>query len=307
MSPDVLVVGAGPAGVSAALWARSLDLSVNVLEGGPTPGGQLHHVHFEPADLAAGTRGDGPAIAERLREQLLEAGIAVQFDTLAVALEPSTGDGALVRTSSGTRAAASAVIVATGVRRRHLEVPGERELEGRGVSYSATRDRDALAGRAVAVVGGGDAGFENALLLADVESAVTLLVRGQVRAREEFRDRVAADPRIEVVTGARVTALMGDGRLRRVRYETAVGPAEREVEGIVIKVGSIPNTEWCADALALDAEGFVLVDDRLMASQRHVWAVGDVTRPARASLSMAIGQGAAAMAVVRDVLRPAGN
>jgi thioredoxin reductase (NADPH) len=306
-SPDVLVIGAGAAGVSVALWAQSLDLSVRVLEGAPVAGGQLHHVHFAPLDLAAGVPGAGAAIAARLTEQLEAGAIAVDYDVVAVALEPGPENQALIRTASGARVAASAVVVATGARRRHLDVPGEREFEGRGVSYSATRDRDKFAGRHVVVAGGGDGGFENALLLTEVGCTVTLVVRRAPRARAEFRDRVASDPRIEVIEGARITAVLGDDRLRAVRLESTTGSWERPAEGLVIKAGAIPNTEWCADALALDADGFVLVDDQLRASQPNVWAVGDVTHPVRPSLALAIGQGAQVMATIRDQLRPAGN
>jgi thioredoxin reductase (NADPH) len=307
VSPDVLVVGAGPAGVSAALWARSLDLSVTLIESAPVPGGQLHHVYFQPDDFAGGLAGDGAAIAARFADQLRAAAIPVEYDVVAMALERGAGDGALVRTSSGERIAASAVVVATGVRRRHLGIPGERELEGRGVSYSATRDRGTFAGRHVIVVGGSDGAFENALLLTEVGCSVTLVARDTTRARVEFRDRVEADPRIEVVEGARVAAVLGADHVTGVRIETATGAVERDAAGVVIKAGSIPNTEWCADALAVDAEGYVLADDRLRTSQPHVWAVGDVTRPGRPSLSLAIGQGALALAAIRDELRPAGN
>lgn len=307
MSPDVLVVGAGPAGVSAALWARSLDLSVSVIEGGPEAGGQLHRIYFEPDDLAAVVPGTGAAIAARLGQQLRDLAIPVAYDTVAMALEGSSVRGALVRTSDGARHAASAVVIATGVRKRHLDVPGERELEGRGVSYSATRDRDGFAGGHVVVAGGGDAGFENALLLTDVGCTVTLVIRDAARAREEFHERIAAEPRIEVLMGARVTAVLGHERLEAVRIESAAGVQERAAVGLVVKAGSIPNTEWCAGAVALDGEGYVLVDDRLAASQASVWAIGDVTRPERPSLPLALGHGALAMAAIRDALRPAGN
>ena len=118
---------------------------------------------------------------------------------------------------------------------------------------------------------------------------------------------IAAEPRIEVVMGARVAAVLGHDRLEAVRIETASGTQEREAVGLVIKAGSIPNTEWCAGALALDGEGYVLVDDRLAASQASVWAIGDVTRPERPSLPLALGHGALAMAAIRDALKPAGN
>lgn len=301
-SPDVLVIGAGAAGLSAALWARSLDLSVRVLEGAPMAGGQLHAIHFHPDNLAGYATGDGPALAATFGTQLEESGAELHLDTLAVSLE-SDGLPAVVRTSAGATHEAGAVVIATGVRRRRLGVPGERELEGRGVSYSATRDRDAFAGCPVVVAGGGDAAYENALLLAEVECRVTLVVRDMPRARAEFRSRVANDRRISVRPGTRVTAVVGRERLEAVRLEGPDGARDEPFDGIVIKVGMLPNTEWCAAAVALDGEGYVVVDDRQRTSRTRTWAAGDVARPARPGLAFALGQGAAAAAEIRRELR----
>lgn len=304
LRPELLIVGAGPAGVSAALWARTQGLSFMVLEGAPAPGGQLHHVLFRPRELP-GLAADGLALAASYRVQLEEAGIAVRYDTVALALEPPGKDGAspCVTTSSGERFEAAAVLVATGIRRRHLDVPGERELEGQGVSYSATRDRAAFAGGDVVVVGGGDAAYENALLLAEVGCRVTLAVRGVPRARQEFRERVEAERAIRVLPGTHVTALLGDGRLTRVRFEGPNGPCEQAAKGIVIKVGSIPNTEWCRKVLDHDPEGHLVVDERFRTSLARVWAAGDVTHPPLLAITVAYGAGAVAVADIRSTLR----
>jgi thioredoxin reductase (NADPH) len=196
--PDLLVVGAGPAGVSAALWAATLGLRPLVIEGGATPGGQLQHIHFRPANFAGAAPGDGPAIAATLAAQLAEAGIEVRCGVPAAALEPGA---AAVRTAGGERIAAHAVLVATGVRRRRLDVPGERELEGRGVSFSATQDRMRFAGEEVAVAGGGDAAFENALLLAAVGGRGASSGRASPPTRASRCSRTRASPRSKATTG----------------------------------------------------------------------------------------------------------
>lgn len=304
MARDVLIVGAGPAGVSAALWTRSLGLEPRVIEGGAGAGGQLLHVHFHPADLAGAPEGEGPAIAAAMARQLSEARIAVRWGVAAEALEPPDAgrERPAVLVAGGERIEADAVLIATGVRRRRLEVPGERELEGRGVSYSATRDRAEFAGGHVVVAGGGDAAFENALLLAQVGCTVTLAVRTAPRARAEFRARVAAEPRIEVRERTRVTAALGGDRLRAVRLAGARGEEEMPAAGLVIKAGVIPNTEWCREALAHDADGFLAVNANLAASCPRVWAAGDVTRPALPAIAVAIGHGALAAAAIRRAL-----
>ena len=301
MTRDLLVVGAGPAGVSAALWARTLHLEVSLIESGPRVGGQLQAIFFTPREIPGLASGDGPALAERYAAQLAEARIEVRCGLTATGLEPADAEVNL-RTAESAPLAARALLIATGLRRRRLDVPGEREFDGRGVSTSSTRDRAQLAGRDVVVVGGGDAAFENALLLAEVGCRVTLVVRGRPRARTEFRRRVAAEQRIEVREGARVVEILGDQRVRAVRLDGPGGPEERAVSGVVVKVGSLPNTEWCRAAVACDAGGHVIADARGRTSCARVWAAGDVTHPVLPSLSVAYGSSALAVADVRASL-----
>lgn len=304
MSVELAVVGAGPAGIAAALWARTLELDVVLLDAAPAPGGQLHIVHFHPLAVPGFEEGDGPALAAACARQLERAGVPCRGDCAAIGLRAAAPGGAAeVTLAGGGRVEARAVLVATGVRRRRLEVPGERELEGRGVSFSATRDQARLAGLPVAVVGGGDAAFENALLLAAAGSEVDLFVRGEPRARSEFRERAAAHPRIRLHRGARVTAILGDDAVAAVRVE--LGGAEREVptRGVVIKIGVLPNTEWCRDAVATDPDGYVRVDASLATSAPGVWAAGDVIRPVPPSIPVAMGQGSQAATAIRRALR----
>jgi thioredoxin reductase (NADPH) len=302
MTRDVVIVGAGPAGVSAALWARSFGLEARVLESEPGAGGQLNAVHFHPREVPGVAAGDGPAIAATLLAQLAAERIDLVPSTIARGLE-FVGERIAVLDAAGQRHEARAALVATGLRRRRLGVPGEEAFEGRGVSFSATRDRDRLAGRDVLVVGGGDAAFENALILAEAGSRVTIAARGAPRAREEFRRRVAANPKIQVLEQTRVTEVLGDARMRGVRLSGPGGTSERAVEGLVIKIGSIPNTEWCRDALACDPEGYIRIDAGGRSSRDRVWAAGDVTRPPLLAIAVAAGQAALALADIRAELR----
>lgn len=301
MTTDLLIVGAGPAGVSAALWARTLHLGVVLIESAPRIGGQLQAIHFEPRELPGIVPGDGASLAERYQGQLAAADIAVRIGEVAAGIEADR-TGVIVRVVGSQRIPARALLIATGLRRRRLEVPGAEAFVGRGVSTSSTRDRAQLAGSDVVVVGSGDAAFENALLLAEVGCRVGLIVRGSPRARPEFRRRVAAEARIEVLEHTRVLEILGDSRVRAVKLEGPRGPSERQVAGVVIKIGAVPNTEWCADAVACDAAGYVIADARGRTSLDRVWAAGDVTRPALPSLSVACGTAALAVANVRATL-----
>lgn len=298
MTLDLVIVGAGPAGVSAALWSKSLGLSARVLEAGPSAGGQLHVVHLHPDEIAGVEKGDGPAIAAAMQRQLEASGVEVRYGRAAETITP-TRSGLVVRDAAGEAHAAGAALVASGVRKRRLGVPGDRELEDRGVTYSATRDVDRLAGQRVLVVGGGDGAFENALILAGRGCDVTICFRGAPRARAEFRRQVAAEPRVRLLEQARVAEVAGDGRVERVRLETPEGEAWLEVDAVVVKIGVLPNTEWCCNLFALDGDGYIMVRPGGRTSMPRVWAAGDVTRPVVPSVSVALGSAAIAVAEIR--------
>ncbi len=298
---ELVIVGAGPAGVSAALWAKSRQLDTLLLEAGGGPGGQLNVIHFEPREIAGWLSGDGRSLAAAYARQLAEAGVPVRYGAEAQALE--TGEELAIQLKGGERLRARAMLVATGARRRRLDVPGERELEDRGVSYSATRDRARLAGRDTVVVGGGDAACENALLLASLGGLVTLLARVSVRARAEFRERLAREPRIRVFEHTHVLEIAGVDHVQAVR---TIGPGGETIlpcEAVVVKVGVTPNTEWCRDTLAHDADGYLQINARFATPLPGVWAAGDVVRPLLPCVPVATGHGALAVADIRVALR----
>ena len=316
--PELLIVGGGPAGVSAALWARSRDLHAMLVDDRDSIGGTLHHIHFALRDVT-GVRGVvGEKLAASYTQQLADAAVPVRLGVRAARIEGAgglVGAGASDRdmiprvtvvSESGERLEAHAVLIATGTRRRRLGVPGEREFEDRGVSYSANRDREQLRGRSVAVAGGGDAAYENALILAGLGCEVTLIVRGMPRTRVDFRERVEATPGIRVMTHARVTAIEGAGCVQTLVLCGPEGITQLPVDAIVIKVGEVPNSEWLEGAVERDAAGFVFVDSRQRTSLARVWAAGDIVRPALPSIAVAAGGAALAVADVRAELKGAG-
>ena len=290
---DALILGGGMAGLTAALWVRAFDLSCLVLEEGSMPGGQLHEIHAPITDYPLSLGRDGARFASLLLEEARSAELSVLVG------EPVT------RVSASTRSAwrgrerfrARALVIATGLRRRSLGIPGERELVGRGVSFSANRERDGVAGRPVVVIGGGTGAVEDALLCAQVGCDVTLIHHStRFRARSDFLKRARAEKRIHIVPNAEVRAIVGENHVESVEYRTRGSGLKRvaRADAVFLRIGWEPRSELLRGEVGLDRGGFVRVSPGGFTSVEGVFAAGDVCSPRWPSLANAAGQGAAA-------------
>jgi thioredoxin reductase (NADPH) len=195
------------------------------------------------------------------------------------------------------RLRARVLLIATGLRRRQLGVPGERELLGRGVSYSANRDRAAVAGRPVVVIGGGTGGVEDALLCSEVGCDVTLLHRSaRFSARTDFLARARKDPRIRIVPNAEVRAIVGEERVESVEYGTKGSGLKRVVraDAVFVRIGWEPRTDLLRGQLRLDRAGYLRASLGGATGVPGVFAAGDVCSPRCPTIANASGQGAAA-------------
>ena len=299
---DVIIIGAGPGGVSAALWCEELGLDTLLLEQNSEIGGQLRSV-YNPIENYPGARfGDGAEFATKLAEQTERA----EFDVWTQ-VELKTVDLRAKRISlrSGEQLQSIAIVIATGVRRRALGIPGETDFVGRGIIESGTRDRERFAGRDVCVVGGGDAAAENALLLAEVCATVTLVHRGkQLRARPEFTERLHGNHCITVFPESVVTRIIGDDKVEAVeiKRQAAIKPFQMAVAGVLIRIGVEPNTQLFADQLELDERGYVVVNSVQETSVANVFAIGDVANPLAPTIAGAVGSGATAAKVIASRL-----
>jgi thioredoxin reductase (NADPH) len=287
-----LVIGAGPAGLSAALWLDRLGVPAVVLERGSQLGGELARVNLPIEDLLGCPAQNGEELRRLIAAQVGRRGLRVRLGCAVHHLDPATRQ---VTTSDGVFTAAG-LILALGLTRRLLAVPGAEKLLGRGITLSGTTDRQALAGEHPLVLGGGDGAFENALLLAAVCPHVTLLHRGREPvARPAFRRQVAAHPRITVLPEAEVQEVAGASWLERVRVADPHGSRWLATRWLVVKIGFRPNTGlWGPEALAVDDRGFVQVDRELATSCPGVFAAGDVANPRAPCLAAALGDGAIA-------------
>lgn len=299
---DVIIIGAGPAGLSTAFWCDELGLDALVLEQSEKVGGQLHRV-YNPINNYIGLKAaNGKELLGRFTADV-DSG---DFD-LWTQTSISSADLKAKRVSlaSGEDLQSIALVIATGVRARKLGVPGEKEFAGKGMIESATRDRELFAGQDVCVVGGGDAAVENALLLAEVCPTVTLVHRGKkLRARPEFTEKLQSQHCITVFTESVLTRIMGGERVEAVEIQRKQGlkPFQLAVRAVLIRIGVEPNTELFREQLETDTGGYIAVNSQQETNVPMVFAVGDVSNPVAPTISGATGAGASAAKVIASRL-----
>lgn len=291
---DVIIIGGGPAGIAAAIWCVDLGLKPMILEQRATLGGQLYQI-YNPITNYPGLRtANGPEMLEKFLETLEAGETEIRYDSRVVGI---TGDPPNVELASGDFVAGKAVIIATGVRRQRLEVPGEEEFYGKGILASGVRDRNLVLGKSVAIVGGGDAALENALILCETASAAFLIHRRQTfRARREFAEAVAAAPKIEMLLECRVRRIIGDNKLEALEIQNLNSGEVKTlaVDCLLIRIGVVPNTEAFRGTVEMDAPGYIAVDRNQQTSAPGILAIGDAASPASPSLSAAVGTAATA-------------
>ncbi len=299
---DVIIIGAGPAGLSAAFWCDELGLDTLVLEQAEQIGGQLHRVYNPIKNYLGVKTRNGAELLELFSRDVDDADFDLWTGTVIDLIDLRAKRISL---RSGEVLQAISIIIATGVRPRELGIPGEKEFTGKGLIESGARDRELFAGKDVCVVGGGDAAVENALLLGESCATVTLVHRGKkLRARREFAERVQPNHRITVFTESVVTRIMGDTEVEAVEIHRKGGlkPFQLAVRGVLIRIGVEPNTELFRDQLQVDEHGYVGVNSEQETSVPMVFAIGDVSNRLAPTISSATGAGATAAKVISSRL-----
>ena len=300
---DVLIIGAGPAGLSAARWCDELGLDTLVLEQAETVGGQLLSVH-NPVENYLGVRA---ANGEELCNLFVEQTRDCDFDLWTnVEIDSVDLKAKRITLRSGEELQSIAMLIATGLRRRTLGIPGETEFIDRGIIESGARDREQVAGKDVCVIGGGDAAAENALLLGEVCPTVTLVHRGRkLRARREFSEQLHTHHCITVFPESRVRRIIGNERVEAVEIERggAIKPFQMAVQGVLVRIGWEPNTDFVRGQLELDQSGYVIVGSQQETSVANVFAIGDVANPLAPTIAGAVGAGATAAKVIAARLK----
>jgi alkyl hydroperoxide reductase subunit F len=290
---DVLVVGGGPAGAAAAIYAARKGIRTGILA--ERFGGQLlDTVGVE--NFISVKETDGARLANGLESHVQHYDVDVMNLQRAERLVPGT----LIelRTASGATLRARTVIIATGARWREIQVPGEREYRNRGVAYCPHCDGPLFRNKAVAVIGGGNSGVEAAIDLAGIASHVTLIEYDpQLRADAVLTQRLRSLPNVTVITHAQTTEVTGDGqRVTGLRYrDREQGTVHAvPVAGVFVQIGLIPNTDWLAGVVRLSPRGEIEVDARGQTSVPGVFAAGDCTTVPYKQIVIAVGEGAKA-------------
>jgi len=274
---DVVVVGGGPAGLTATLYSVRFGLkTVCVSE---DFGGTLNEAG-EIDDYPGIPSINGPELAKKFEEHVRKYGAPLIRDSVTE-VSKSSDDLFEVKTRGGNVFKAKAVIIAVGSKRRKLGVPGETEFAGKGVSYCAACDAPLFRGKVVAVVGGGNAALQSALLMTVYASKVYLIHRRtQFRAYEVYVKLIKSNPKIELVLNARVKSIGGDKSVKWVEVEDVVTGETRklDVEGVLVEIGSEPPKEFLSKiGLELDSYGYVVVKPGQKTNIEGIFAAGDCT------------------------------
>ena len=295
---QVVILGSGPAGLTAALYTARAELEPLVIAG-PDLGGQVSLTHIVENYPGFPDGVGGQELVQRFKEQAEQFGAEIRLD-LATAVDLSRRPFRIV--TQGGEVAADALIIATGASPRQLEVPGEDELVGMGVSYCATCDGHFFKGMEVVVVGGGDSALEEALFLTRYATQVTIIHRrDQLRAGPLLQKRARNHPKIRFLFNKVVTEILGEDMVEGVRLRDVVTGAEQEfpTAGVFIFIGHEPNTDLFRGQLAMDERGYLRVDAHTRTSVPGVFAAGEVADARYRQVITSAGMGAqAAMEVV---------
>jgi thioredoxin reductase len=288
---DVVVIGGGPAGLSAALYTARQGLSTAVVAGesGGSPQWAGHIENYLGLGLIS-----GPEMASRFRDHVSSFDVDLFSGEFVNAVVPAAGTFE-VYTLSGLRLVGRSLIIGSGRAPARLAVPGETELVGRGVSYCATCDAAFFRGRPVIVVGPGESAAGAALQLAALDAQVVLASEEALRAPQSLMDKLAGEARVRILTGPRVVRILGEERVSGVVLQDGEGPeSELSVDAIFIETGSIPAGEFTGGLVKVNEAGEIEVGRDLMTSCPGVFAAGDVTDQLGKQVIIAAGDGARA-------------
>lgn len=291
---DLIIIGAGPAGVSAGVYAARQQLKILIIS--KDVGGQVAKKAVDIENYPGFEHISGPDLVELYKKQIKFNNLEVQHDEVLKVEKP--GDIFTVSTKSGKSYEATSVIITTGAQSRKLNVPGEEQYEGKGVSYCSLCDGPIFRNKTLAVVGGGNNGFESALFLSNyVKYAYILEYSDKPNADAENQELVAEHKNIEVITHAKVLKIEGEKFVNSITYQDVKSEEEKklEVNGVFVEIGYIPSTGFAKSLAELNEKGEIIFDPKTLETKTPgLFSAGDCNVSKYKQIVMASGQGAVA-------------
>ena len=291
---DVVIIGGGPAGISAAIWCADLGMSSVIHEREKELYGQLRWIQGPIKNYPGVIARDGAELIDMFKRSVAEWGIRTELNASVEAVDCTAKT---VNLSDGRVFASHAIFIATGVRRRSLGVTGESEFKGKGILSSGVGEKENVKRKRVVVVGGGDAAAENALLLSEYADRVLLIHRrSKLAARSEFQERIASTTNIELILDSELAEIGGKGKVEWVDLTSRNGgpPTRINADHLITRIGVAPNSELFNSQLSVERRGYIIVDELCRTSADCVYAIGDVACPVSPTIPTAVGMGATA-------------
>ncbi len=289
----VVIIGSGPAGLTAALYTARANLAPLIIAG-PQFGGQVSLTH-EIENYPGFPSGSGSDLIELMKQQAEKFGARIEMD-IVLDVDLSHGSPFMVKTGNAEYLAES-LIVTSGASPRLLNVPGETELTGRGVSYCGTCDGFFFRGKKIVVVGGGDSAIKESLFLTKFASRIDIIHRrDSLRAEATLQERARSNDKINFIWNTVIEEVKGEGKVQSVRLRNVVTgeTTDYPAEGVFIFIGHDPNNQLFAGKLAMDEHGFVITDKMMRTSVEGVFAAGEIQDPLWKQVATSVGQGCAA-------------
>ncbi len=286
---DIIIIGGGPAGISAGIYASRAGRSVLIIEKFAL-GGQLNLIG-QIENYAGFKSIDGFTLANNFAQHAMSAGVQNVSDEV-VSLKKTT-TGFVVGTSSNIYKA-KAIILAQGCHPRLLKIEGEDKFKGRGVSYCALCDGNFFKGKSVAVVGSGDSAFSDAIYLASICKKVYVLTKEVLKLHNYSKDELDNKKNVKILKGAISKKIIGSNKVENLEYQMNGKLHKIAVDAVFVAIGRIPDTDMLKGLVELDANGYVIADDNMSSSLEGVFVCGDVRQGSLRQIATAVGEGAIA-------------
>ena len=303
---DVLIIGGGPAGISAAVWCKRLGVDCLLLEEQAQLGGQLFTIYNEIIDYPGIQAENGIEMQRKMVQHFIDMDCLYEANTKVISIDERSKTVKVKQQETEKEISYTYLILATGSSQRKLGVPGEQQMINRGEVYSASADGERLKGKKVALIGGGDRAFEGAHLLASQAKQVYLIHRStHFKAREQYVEKVLSDPGVKVMTDTEVTAIHGKHHVTSIDLKSKNSECKNlSVDAVLIRLGIAPNVELIKEKVTTTQSGLIVINEVHQSSDPAIYAIGDAcTTPLFSSISSSAGQGAIVAKYVSSLLK----